>query len=715
MSRKGNKTTRGYGPVPPPNPQTTHVSPNLLLAQADALCRLGRLGEAEALARSVLSSTPREHAALHILGIIARGRGEHEAAIDFFRRAIMINGRVSAYHGNLGNAYLEASRLYEAARCYQRALALDPRSALAHFGLGIALIGQQNYAAGAKELETAVKFRPGHSDTHLNLGIALTELGRFDEAVVHCRRAVALSPQHAGAHLRLGIALRATADLRGARGHLARAVELNPKLADAHYQLGITLHALKLPDDALRVLEQALALRPEMVEALEELGGVLTELQRFDEALSYYERALSLAPRSPTLHRGIGRVLYFDGRFAEARSSYARALELEPDCTQDYVEIGRTYQSEGQFEQAIAFHEKAISIQPNTAEAHYSLAMMRPPDHAEARVRQLEKMLALEELDVGRRVALHFALAKIYDATSNYDAAFRHFKVGNDLRRIQHPYEAAEYTAFVDRIIATFGKYIFAAKGRNGSASDRPVFVVGMMRSGTSLVEQILASHPQIHGHGELEFLRETVRTLPQRLNSSEPYPECVASLDAMTARSLAEAHLARLERDGGEAIRSIDKMPHNFARLGLITLLFPRAKLIHCMRDRLDICVSCYFQYDIIAPFAHDLKSLGRFYQDYERLMQHWYETLPSPILDVPYEALVADPEGWTRKLLDFVGLPWDQRCLGFYETQRAVFTPSFWQVRQPIYASSVGRWRHYKKQLGPLFNGLGIHPPIG
>jgi hypothetical protein len=233
-----------------------------------------------------------------------------------------------------------------------------------------------------------------------------------------------------------------------------------------------------------------------------------------------------------------------------------------------------------------------------------------------------------------------------------------------------------------------------------------------MMRSGTSLVEQILASHPQVHGHGELEFLREIVRTLPERLSTSEPYPECVASLDAMTARSLAEDHLARLERDAGEAIRSIDKMPHNFARLGLLTLLFPRAKLIHCMRDPLDVCVSAYFQYHIIAPFAHDLESLGRFYRDYERLMEHWRETLPSPILDVPYEALISDPEDWTRKLLEFLGLPWDQRCLSFYETQRAVFTPSSWQVRQPIYHSSVGRWRHYKQHLGALFNGLGIDP---
>jgi tetratricopeptide (TPR) repeat protein len=684
------------------------------VVRADALSKQGRLGEAEALVRGILSFTPREHSALHSLGLIARQKGDRIRAIDFFRQAIAISGRVAAYHGNLGNAYFETHRFIEAADAYRRALALEPGLPLARFGLGLALLAQKAYPAAAKELEAAVNARPSHSDAHLNLGIALTELGRIDQAVVHCRRAVALSPEYSGGHLRLGIALRAKAELQEAYRHLARAVELDPKLAEAHYQLGLTYHALKLPDDALRELKHTLVLQPEMVEALEELGGVLRELQRFDEALACYERALALAPQSSSLHRGIARVLYFDGRFAASRASYARALELEPDSAQDYVEIGSTYQSEGRFEEAIVCQEKAISVQPDNAEAHYRLAMMRPRDNPEARIRQLEEVLALDGLEVEHRVALHFALAKMYDAAGNHDAAFRCFKAGNDLRRLQRPYRAGEYTAFVDRVIAAFGKQIFADKKGIGSDSDRPVFVVGMMRSGTSLVEQILASHPQVHGHGELEFLREIVRTLPERLSTGEPYPECVASLDAMTARSLAEGHLARLERDAGQAIRSIDKMPHNFARLGLLTLLFPRAKFIHCMRDPLDVCLSCYFQYDIIAPFAHDLESLGRFYRDYERLMEHWRNTLPSQILDVPYEALVSDREDWARKLLEFLGLPWDQRCLSFYETQRAVFTPSSWQVRQPIYTSSVGRWRHYEKHLGPLFDGLGIRPPI-
>ena len=226
-------------------------------------------------------------------------------------------------------------------------------------------------------------------------------------------------------------------------------------------------------------------------------------MQRFDEALDYYDRALALAPRSSSLHRGIARALYFDGRFAQARSSYARALELEPDSAQNYVDIGCTYQSEGRFQEAIAYQEKAISVQPNNAEAHYRLATMRPWDNTEARVRQLEGVLALDGLEVEQRVAVHFSLAKMYDAAGNHDAAFRCFKEGNDLRRLQHPYQPAEYTAFVDRVIAAFGKRIFANKVGFGSNSDRPVFVVGMMRSGTSLVEQILASHPQVHGHGE--------------------------------------------------------------------------------------------------------------------------------------------------------------------------------------------------------------------
>ncbi len=305
-------------------------------------------------------------------------------------------------------------------------------------------------------------------------------------------------------------------------------------------------------------------------------------------------------------------------------------------------------------------------------------------------------------------------MAKLHDEGGDYDEAFHCFRAGNDLRKAGHRYQPEEESLFVDRLMASFNKELFGEKERIGNRSERPVFIVGMPRSGTTLVEQILASHPQVHGHGELEEMAELVRGLSERLGSRQPYPECVKTLDEITAGSLAEAHLAQLERHGCGVVRSIDKMPHNFLHLGLIALLFPRARLIHCLRDPLDTCLSCYFQdFGSRHRFSCDLEQLGRCYRNYQRLMAHWHATLPRPILDVPYEGLVHDQELWCRKLIDFLGLPWDERCLTYYKTERPVLTSSAWQVRQPIYTSSVGRWRHYAKHLGPLFSSLGLPPP--
>jgi tetratricopeptide (TPR) repeat protein len=712
MSRKTAGRTHRHAAGPPSRPLAVAAGPNPLLAQADALCRRGQLEAAEALVRNVLSGAPRDHAALHMLGIIMRQKGDSAAAIDLFRRAIAISGRIASYHGNLGNAYFETAKFEEAARCYRRALALEPGSALAHFGLGVALMAQKAYAAAITELEAAAKIRPDHADTHLNLGIALSELGRIDEAIAHYQRAVALNPNYAVNHVKLGVALRAKGELERAYAHLARAVELDP--AEAYYEFGNTCFAPGRLDEAVRALRQALTVRPERIDALDTLGKVLLELDEYDEAIGCYERMLALAPQSALPYRGLGQALLLQGRFAEARAAFTKALEREPENGGHYARIGRSYWSEGRFEEAIVWHEKALARQPDNAEAHYALAMMRSARDRKERIRELERLLALGLYDWEQCAALNFALAKMYDEQGDYDTAFRYFKAGNDLHRARNRYRPEAETAYVDRVIATFSKELFAAKGRIGNRSERPVFVVGLPRSGTTLVGQILASHPRVHGHGELAYMHEMVQALPKLLGSGEPYPECVAALDSDTAERLAEAYLARLERDAGDAIRSVDKMPDNFMRLGLIALLFPQARVINCVRDPLDTCLSCYFHdFGRRNAFARDLDHLGRYYRDYQRIMAHWRATLTIPILDVPYEALVGEQELWSRKLIDFLGLPWDERCLAFYETKRPVFTSSAWQVRQPIYTSSIGRWRHYAKHLGPLFSALGIAAP--
>lgn len=670
-----------------------------LVVRARVLLRRGELEQAEALTRTALSTSPRDHRAFHLMGSILSRKGDRRSAIGFYERAIEMDNGIALYHFQLGNAYLESEppQPVEAVCALQQAVLLKPRSVLARFGLGLGLMAQRDYIAAAEELEIVTRLRPSHSDAHLNLGIALIENRRIDDAIAHLSRANELKPSCPVANLKLGIALRIKGDLVAAKTRLARAIELAPECIEAYDELAATYRALGRETDSWKILEGALVLRPETSEGLCELGGICLKLQRYDQAVECYRQALAIDHRSASAFRGIGRVRYLERRFEESRTALAQALELEPENVANYTAMGLSYQTEGRFEEAVEWQSKAITRQPNNAEAHYALSMMHASTNRKERIRALEHALSVSSLTPDESVILHFSLGKLYDDEGEYDSAFRYFKAGNELRKAGHGFSLNEEPAFVERSIAAYQRELFAEFRGVGNESVRPVFVVGMMRSGSTLVEQILASHPQIHGHGELEGIRWIAQSLGGQ------------ALDDDTIRRLAAQYLAGLERDAGESIRSVDKMPHNFRFLGLITLLFPRAKLIHCVRDPRDTCLSCYFHdFGIRNTFTRDLEELGRFYRTYRRLMAHWHAVLPAPILDVPYEELVVNQEFWSRKIVDFVGVSWDARCLEYHKNDRPVVTSSFWQVRQPIYSSSIGRWRHYEKHLGPLLKVL-------
>ena len=684
-----------------------------LVAQALPLHQMGRLAEAEALYRQAQALDPEEPDAIHFLGLIAHQRGEHERAIELLEKAIAIDGRVASYHSNLGEAYRALGRLEQAVESHRKALALRPDLTAARFGLGTALLDRKDYAGAAAELALVLERDAGDADARLNLGISLLELGRGKEAIAHFEEVLKAKPDWAEALLNLGMALRVEGDLRRAYLTLARAIELAPALAEAHYQIGLALAGLERHEQAAQALYEAARLDPLMANAQLKLGDVLRLLHRREDAIVAYERARELEPARAEAPIGIGLAHLEGGDFEEARRWLASALALAPDSADAHFEMGHAYQLQGRFEEAVGWHEKAIRLEPGHAAAHFYLAKDGKAGSSEVRRRELERVLALSTLTAEQRISLNFALAKVEEDLGDYDSAFRAYAAGNELRKSRLPYRPEDFTAHVDRLIEVFSPGLFAEKAGLGSASELPVYIVGMPRSGTTLVEQILASHPQVFGAGELDYMRQIASALPQRLGG-ESYPECVRRLDRARAEAIASEHLRRLASAAPEAARITDKLPNNFARLGLIALLFPRARLIHCVRDALDTCLSCYCQeFAHGQPFAADLDHLGRYYRDYERLMRHWRSVLPSPILDVPYEALVADQEGWSRKLVDFLGLAWDERCLAFYEKERLVRTASFWQVRQPIYATSIGRWRHFARHLGPLFSALGIEPP--
>jgi tetratricopeptide (TPR) repeat protein len=442
---------------------------------------------------------------------------------------------------------------------------------------------------------------------------------------------------------------------------------------------------------------------------------------RRDAIVPLLRRAVALLPQAAVLHWKLGQELVDLGQVEEAAACYREALRLQPDLAEAHANLAELLLEEGRREEATSCYHQALRLDPGCVSALSQAAIYNvfPLTSLElARMGALASDARLSRTDAAR---LHFGLGNVHDRAGAYEEAFRHFQQANALRQAacrdeNQGYDAAAHNAWTSEMIASCNARYFQRIRGFGRDSQRPVFIVGMLRSGTSLVEQILASHPQIHGAGELFDITALAIGLPCRLGVAarsdlpgEAYPACLATLDAATATALADEYLSHLERLDSSAPRVTDKMPTNFEHLGLIAALSPRARVIHCSRDPLDVCLSCYFQHFTSMNFTYALEDLAAFYQDYERLMRHWQALLPLAFLEVAYEDLVSAPERVSRELVAFCDLEWDDRCLAYHQTQRRVRTASMAQVRQPIYTRSVGRWRHYAAHLGPLLRALG------
>ena len=419
----------------------------------------------------------------------------------------------------------------------------------------------------------------------------------------------------------------------------------------------------------------------------------------------------TLAAGVPTAARwnALGAVQFAAGEIDAAAQSFEQALAIDADSADALDNLGLIWAARGDRSRAESNFERALACNPAHGPAWRDLAALEHgPDAARALASRLEAMLATLPDTAPARVPMGFALGRLADLMGDYERAFTAFAAANATRRANTPYDSAAQARFIDSLMKVFDARFFAAEQSAGSDSERPLFIVGMPRSGTSLIEQILASHRHIHGAGELTFFPEQVTRLPALLGSSRPFPQCLTG-DRAALSALATDYLALLEARGNEARRVIDKMPYNFLYLGLIAVLFPRARVIHCRRDAMATCFSL-FTHDLAGshPYAYALEDLAGAYAGYERLMAHWRHCLPLTMLEIDYEALVDDLGAGARTLVEFTGLPFDAACLDFHRNPRAVTTASQWQVRQPVYATAKTRWTRYRGQLEPLAAAL-------
>jgi tetratricopeptide (TPR) repeat protein len=474
-----------------------------------------------------------------------------------------------------------------------------------------------------------------------------------------------IKPRHLLARNNLGVALCKLGRYREAEEQFRQSVGIQPTYADAQFNLGTTLRNTGKIAESENPLRRALKLDPKHAEAQVSLGLTLVLLGRLRDAEECFEKALKMAPRHAGALFGRGQVASLEGRFEEAESLFKRALVFE-------------------------------TRMPSAWAALVGLRKMTSADAAW--LKGAERIAAsgiapLEEAD------LRFAIGKYCDDTGDFERGFQSYKRANELQKTAaESYDPQARTQFVDDIIRIYTRETLSAVDGGSSDSARPVFVMGMMRSGTSLVEQIISSHPAARGAGELPFWNVAVRKYETILRNRW--------LGEKVRKKLAVAYLSTLASHSPDALRVVDKATFNSDHLGLIHSVFPNARMIYVRRDPLDTCLSCYFhQFSAAHNFTMDLADLAHYYREHRRLAAHWQAALPAgTLLEVPYAELVADPGKWIRKIVDFIGLDWDERCLGFHRTQRPVLTASFWQVRQKIYASSVGRWRNYEKFVGPL-----------
>jgi tetratricopeptide (TPR) repeat protein len=673
----------------PPSPTATHAE---LIQEAAKFQAQGNLQDAERLYRAALELDPNHFATLYFLGLSYAQQGRGEAAVALLHRAVAQNPQIAEVHNNLG-VTLQALRRYdEALECYKAALLIAPRYAMAHNNLGTTLAALQRDEEALAHLQQALGIEPGNVEVLCNLGKQYFVLGRHREALVYLGKAVAARPELPDAQLALGNAHLALNCPHEALTSYQNALGLNPRSVTARLLIGDVLQVLNRPSEALAQYQHAHLLEPNCFETEMKLGNLLQSLSRHREALAAYRRALAINPNEARTHDCLGYALAELGDAANARCAFEAALRLEPRRTKSYF--------------GLVSSGKLTAADPHLA-ALKNLA------------------LDLQSLDRTQRVFLHFALAKALADSGEHSQSFSHLIEGNALRRNEIEYNEARVLGLFERIRAVFSAELVRSKSGRGHPSEQPIFILGMMRSGSTLVEQILASHTAVFAAGERRYLQNAVTEVLTSGTARAPFPELVPGLTDESLRAIGAAYLARVaaarraslapdaqaSAPARATLRSTDKLPSNFMLVGLIHLVFPNARIIHTVRDPVDTCLSCFatlFADD--QPHTYELAELGRYYRGYASLMAHWQAVLPAgAVLNVQYENLVANFETEARRIIEYSGLEWQNGCLEFYRTERPIQTASMAQVREPIYQTSVGRFRPDGEEFRRLLRALG------
>lgn len=607
--------------------------------------------------------------------------------------------------------------------------------------LGASLNSQRLPDAALESLQRALEIAPGFARAHEEIGRSLLMLHRVDDAISHFEQALVLSPRTESVERRLAQALLLAgrgedADLlieqsfarSPQRKHLLAAAEhqragryreSEPLLREVLAVDADEVNAMRMLarvaeeaghlDEAERLLRCAVKVKPGFDDAWLNLARVLKDNDQVEEAVKCSAQAALVSPRNPLAHYLHASMLALMWRYEDAIEAYRESIRLRAHNPAAWVGLGNLLKTLGRQEEGIAAYREALNLRPGFGEVWWSLANLKTFNFSDADFAEMEQGLedATENDDV--RVHFLFALGKALEDRGDFDAAFARYAEANSIQRTRVSYDPVLTEVKHDRILDTFSADVLAAGVKQPADETVPIFIVGLPRSGSTLVEQILASHPLVDGTAELPDMARVIAEISRR-QASGGYPEAVTRLSAPELQELGLMYLQRTRRHRSGKPFFTDKMPNNFPSIGLIHLILPQAKIIDARRHPLDSLLGCYKQHFALGQsFTFDQLELSEFYLEYRRIMAHWHAMLPGRVLELRYEDIVREQEAMTRRLLDYCGLPWDSRCLRFHETERAVHTASSEQVRQPLYDSSVNGWRNFRDHLGLMTEVIG------
>ena len=690
---------------------TRRVTEREALAIAGKLYGHRRYEQAANVCSQILQQTPLSADAHSILGVSLAAMGKRKEGINAIRQAIKLSERTAVYHSNLGEIYRQDGNHADAVISLNRALQLDPKNHQAHNNLGIVRFESGAYDKAVEAYEMAIALQPAFPEAYNNIGNALRKLGELDGAHDAYRNALNHREVYPEAYNNLGTLLRELHKPDQAEQAIRKAISQNPHYVEAYNNLAAIYFSEDREVDALGQLAEALKIDSKNSRSLLLTARIQTRRQSYALAEQACRNVLAIEPDNSEALTVLGNIRHELDQFDEALTLLEQAVALHPPAPEAFYQYGICLKSVGRLDEAKEYLLKAIELNGSMYGAYANLNDLVDFSKEKKIFKKIQS--AMKQLE-GRRspsiLPLHYAYAKALEDNGEYEKALEHYVIGGQMKRTQLSYDESEILKFFSDIKQAFPAQIFKDRPFSGISDERPLFIIGMPRSGSTLVEQIVSSHKGIHGAGEVKYFAQALHLLRDRFPVLSRYPAMASELVPEQYQALGTTYLNALVGPAGNAQRVTDKLLTNYFFVGLLHLLFPNAKFINTRRNPVDTCLSGFTKlFKDSMPHSYDLGELGRYYRQYDALMQHWEAVLPPGTMKVvEYEQVVADTETSARELIEFIGLDWDEACLAFHKSKRPVKTASVAQVRKPIYKTSVERWKRYGSGLQPLIDAL-------